>query len=295
MTDVVGSHRLPRVARRSGQDPASRRARRPARRPSARGPRAAARRARDRAVRLVVVNLYPFVETVRSGAQGDDVVEQIDIGGPAMVRHRRRTSRTSRSWSRPSRIRRSSRRSRHEVGADVGGEALDEGRRAGPAHRDPRPGGGARRDQRRVAGVEGGGDARLGDRTATVSSPSSHSATCTAQSSRGGSENSRVPSRGSMIQTRRADRRRWSSMLALLSSDITASSGRCRRAQLHQQLVRSLVAGVLELLALAGPGRGPRVSRSPATVAAQAAKAWSSASAVTGGAGRFAESVTSSG
>ncbi|WP_203136186.1 bifunctional phosphoribosylaminoimidazolecarboxamide formyltransferase/IMP cyclohydrolase [Microbacterium sp. JZ31] len=35
---------------------------------------------------LVIVNLYPFVETVRSGAQGDDVVEQIDIGGPAMVR-----------------------------------------------------------------------------------------------------------------------------------------------------------------------------------------------------------------
>jgi phosphoribosylaminoimidazolecarboxamide formyltransferase / IMP cyclohydrolase len=35
---------------------------------------------------LVVVNLYPFVETVASGARGDDVVEQIDIGGPAMVR-----------------------------------------------------------------------------------------------------------------------------------------------------------------------------------------------------------------
>ncbi|SDS29190.1 bifunctional phosphoribosylaminoimidazolecarboxamide formyltransferase/IMP cyclohydrolase [Agrococcus carbonis] len=35
---------------------------------------------------LVVVNLYPFVETVRSGAAGADVVEQIDIGGPAMVR-----------------------------------------------------------------------------------------------------------------------------------------------------------------------------------------------------------------
>jgi phosphoribosylaminoimidazolecarboxamide formyltransferase/IMP cyclohydrolase len=35
---------------------------------------------------LVVVNLYPFVETVASGAQGDDVIEQIDIGGPAMVR-----------------------------------------------------------------------------------------------------------------------------------------------------------------------------------------------------------------
>lgn len=35
---------------------------------------------------LVVVNLYPFVETVRSGAQADAVVEQIDIGGPSMVR-----------------------------------------------------------------------------------------------------------------------------------------------------------------------------------------------------------------
>lgn len=35
---------------------------------------------------LVVVNLYPFVETVASGATSDAVVEQIDIGGPAMVR-----------------------------------------------------------------------------------------------------------------------------------------------------------------------------------------------------------------
>src|SRR5438128_1857764 len=35
---------------------------------------------------LVVVNLYPFRETVASGARGDDVVEQIDIGGPSMVR-----------------------------------------------------------------------------------------------------------------------------------------------------------------------------------------------------------------
>ncbi|WP_223691733.1 bifunctional phosphoribosylaminoimidazolecarboxamide formyltransferase/IMP cyclohydrolase [Leifsonia poae] len=35
---------------------------------------------------LVVVNLYPFIETVAGGAVGNDVVEQIDIGGPAMVR-----------------------------------------------------------------------------------------------------------------------------------------------------------------------------------------------------------------
>ncbi|MHA7177717.1 bifunctional phosphoribosylaminoimidazolecarboxamide formyltransferase/IMP cyclohydrolase [Arthrobacter sp. Sr24] len=35
---------------------------------------------------LVVVNLYPFVDTVNSGASQDAVVEQIDIGGPSMVR-----------------------------------------------------------------------------------------------------------------------------------------------------------------------------------------------------------------
>lgn len=35
---------------------------------------------------LVVVNLYPFEETVASGADYDECVEQIDIGGPSMVR-----------------------------------------------------------------------------------------------------------------------------------------------------------------------------------------------------------------
>ncbi len=35
---------------------------------------------------LVVVNLYPFRDTVRSGATNDECVEQIDIGGPTMVR-----------------------------------------------------------------------------------------------------------------------------------------------------------------------------------------------------------------
>ena len=35
---------------------------------------------------LVVVNLYPFTQTVASGAAIDECVEQIDIGGPAMVR-----------------------------------------------------------------------------------------------------------------------------------------------------------------------------------------------------------------
>ena len=31
---------------------------------------------------LVVVSLYPFAETVRSGASVDECIEQIDIGGP---------------------------------------------------------------------------------------------------------------------------------------------------------------------------------------------------------------------
>ncbi|MFC4453115.1 bifunctional phosphoribosylaminoimidazolecarboxamide formyltransferase/IMP cyclohydrolase [Deinococcus sonorensis] len=35
---------------------------------------------------LVCVNLYPFRETVESGAAFDDVIENIDIGGPAMIR-----------------------------------------------------------------------------------------------------------------------------------------------------------------------------------------------------------------
>ena len=35
---------------------------------------------------LVVVNLYPFADTVASGAPADECVEQIDIGGPTMVR-----------------------------------------------------------------------------------------------------------------------------------------------------------------------------------------------------------------
>ena len=38
------------------------------------------------AIDLVVVNLYPFEETVMSGADRDTVIENIDIGGPSMVR-----------------------------------------------------------------------------------------------------------------------------------------------------------------------------------------------------------------
>jgi phosphoribosylaminoimidazolecarboxamide formyltransferase/IMP cyclohydrolase len=35
---------------------------------------------------LVIVNLYPFLQTVMSGAARDTIIENIDIGGPSMVR-----------------------------------------------------------------------------------------------------------------------------------------------------------------------------------------------------------------
>jgi phosphoribosylaminoimidazolecarboxamide formyltransferase/IMP cyclohydrolase len=47
---------------------------------------------------LVVVNLYPFEQTVaREGATAEEIIENIDIGGPAMVGARRRTTR---AWRR---------------------------------------------------------------------------------------------------------------------------------------------------------------------------------------------------
>ena len=38
------------------------------------------------AIDLLVVNLYPFEETVARGAPAEEIVENIDIGGPAMIR-----------------------------------------------------------------------------------------------------------------------------------------------------------------------------------------------------------------
>ena len=35
---------------------------------------------------LVVVNLYPFKKTVDQGAKWEDAIENIDIGGPSMIR-----------------------------------------------------------------------------------------------------------------------------------------------------------------------------------------------------------------
>ena len=48
---------------------------------------AAAMQAHDiRPIDLLVVSLYPFEETVAKGASFDDCIENIDIGGPAMIR-----------------------------------------------------------------------------------------------------------------------------------------------------------------------------------------------------------------
>src|SRR5580693_9387240 len=38
------------------------------------------------AIDLLIVNLYPFEEALRRGAPFDEMVESIDIGGPAMIR-----------------------------------------------------------------------------------------------------------------------------------------------------------------------------------------------------------------
>ncbi|MEQ1725464.1 MAG: bifunctional phosphoribosylaminoimidazolecarboxamide formyltransferase/IMP cyclohydrolase [Sphingopyxis sp.] len=38
------------------------------------------------AIDLAVINLYPFLQTVMAGADRDTIIENIDIGGPAMVR-----------------------------------------------------------------------------------------------------------------------------------------------------------------------------------------------------------------
>ena len=81
------AHRLSRDDGRPGQDAAPQGARRPARRPRQRR----ARRARPQAhgiapIDLLVVNLYPFEATVAKGAPYDECIENIDIGGPAMIR-----------------------------------------------------------------------------------------------------------------------------------------------------------------------------------------------------------------
>ena len=51
--------------------------------------RTTSRRSREQGITpidLVVVNLYPFAQTATSDASVDELIEQIDIGGPSMAR-----------------------------------------------------------------------------------------------------------------------------------------------------------------------------------------------------------------
>lgn len=48
---------------------------------------------------MVVVNLYPFAETVaKEGCTLEDAVENIDIGGPTWCALPRKTTKMSPSW-----------------------------------------------------------------------------------------------------------------------------------------------------------------------------------------------------
>ena len=85
--DIVRSHRLSGNDGRPRQDAASEGAWRPPRRSATMPVHEAAMRAHGIApIDLLVVNLYPFDETVARGAGFDDCIENIDIGGPAMIR-----------------------------------------------------------------------------------------------------------------------------------------------------------------------------------------------------------------
>jgi phosphoribosylaminoimidazolecarboxamide formyltransferase/IMP cyclohydrolase len=46
------------------------------------------------AIDIVVISLYPFVETVARGAEHDETIENIDIGGPTMIRAAAKNSRS---------------------------------------------------------------------------------------------------------------------------------------------------------------------------------------------------------
>ena len=85
---VSGGDRLPRDARRSGEDAPPRHPRRHPRPPRPAGrPRRRSPAHGIRPIDLVVVNLYPFEKAAADAATPfEPLVEEIDIGGPSLVR-----------------------------------------------------------------------------------------------------------------------------------------------------------------------------------------------------------------
>ncbi len=138
---------------------------------------------------------------------------------------------------------------RHEVGADLGGHPLDEGRRAGAGDHDAGPLGGARRDHRRVAGVEGPADAGLRDGTggelAVLPQRDVHGPVVAGRLGElaGAVEGVDDPHARGAQPVLVGDRG-----LALLGHHRVART--VLGAERHQQVVRRLVPGVLELPAL---------------------------------------------
>ena len=61
---------------------------------------------------LLVVNLYPFEATLAKGAAFDDCIENIDIGGPAMIRAACKNRRIRRRHRRSVGLRPAARRAR---------------------------------------------------------------------------------------------------------------------------------------------------------------------------------------
>ena len=71
------------------------------------------------AIDLVVVNLYPFLETVMTGAARPEIIENIDIGGPSMVRSAAKNHALCRDRHRSGRLCRTDRRARRKRRHDV--------------------------------------------------------------------------------------------------------------------------------------------------------------------------------
>ena len=106
------AHRLSGDARRPRQDAAPDDPRRPARAPRRARAHGGARRQHGIAtIDLLVVNLYPFEATVaKPGCTLEDAIENIDIGGPAMVRSAAKNWKRRRGADRRVAVRRRARR-----------------------------------------------------------------------------------------------------------------------------------------------------------------------------------------
>ena len=104
---------------------------------------------------LLVVNLYPFEATVASGADFDECVENIDIGGPAMIRAAAKNHRLRHGDRRCRRLCAASRGTRGEGGTTLSPSAARWRKKPSPAPRSTMPAfpTGSRRNRRDGTGL----------------------------------------------------------------------------------------------------------------------------------------------